>query len=280
MIRGSFFYFAQCQNAIYFFPFFANMPVNIASLNSGSNGNCYYIGNDSDAVLIDAGISCRETERRFIRMGLAISKVKAIFITHEHTDHTRGAEVLSRKYSIPVYITAATYRNSRLKIDHQKLNTFTAGNPVEIGKLSVIPFPKKHDASEPHSFTVFANGITVGVFTDIGVACEHVAHHLSHCHAAFLEANYDVKMLEAGRYPLNLKRRIRGDEGHLSNDQALELFLSHRAPWLKLLVLSHLSAENNHPQLVHELFSRHADGTKIVVASRFEESEVFSIHEQ
>ena len=159
------------------------------------------------------------------------------------------------------------------------MKTFSADNPVHIGALCVNPFPKRHDATEPHSFTVSTNGITAGVFTDIGTACENVVNHLGTCHAAFLEANYDEKMLERGRYPIFLKRRIRGTEGHLSNDQALELFTTHRPSWMQLLVLSHLSAENNHPQLVHELFSRHANGTQIVVASRYEETAVFCISE-
>jgi phosphoribosyl 1,2-cyclic phosphodiesterase len=253
------------------------MPLYLTSLNSGSNGNCYYISNGLEAVLIDAGISCRETVRRMIRLGLSIRIVKAIFITHEHTDHIRGAEVLSRKYGIPVYITGATYRNSRLNLDPQLVKPFTAGTPVHFGNLSVKPFPKWHDASEPHSFTVSSNGITAGVFTDIGTACEHVVHHLSQCHAAFLEANYDEEMLESGPYPLFLKKRIRGMEGHLSNDQALELFTTHRPPWMQLLVLSHLSAKNNNPQLVQEIFNRHANGTKIIVASRYEETEVFCV---
>jgi phosphoribosyl 1,2-cyclic phosphodiesterase len=154
---------------------------------------------------------------------------------------------------------------------------FTAGIPVHVGGLQVNPFPKWHDASEPHSFTVCENGLTAGVFTDIGMACDHVAHHLCQCHAAFLEANYDDGMLERGRYPVYLKRRIRGAEGHLSNDQALDLFTTHRSPWLQLLVLSHLSAENNHPELVREIFTRNANGTRIVVASRHEETEVFCI---
>jgi phosphoribosyl 1,2-cyclic phosphodiesterase len=253
------------------------MPLYITSLNSGSNGNCYYIGNGPESVLIDAGISCRETERRMIRLGLSIRNVKAIFISHEHTDHTRGAEVLSRKFRIPVYITGTTYRNSRLNLDPQLIRHFTAGAPVDIGGLRVNPFVKRHDASEPHSFTINSNGITAGVFTDIGTPCEQVRHHLGLCHAAFLEANYDELMLERGRYPLLLKRRIRGAEGHLSNDQALELFIAHRSAWMQLLVLSHLSAENNHPQLVQELFSRHANDTKIVIASRYEETEVFCV---
>jgi phosphoribosyl 1,2-cyclic phosphodiesterase len=253
------------------------MSLYLASLNSGSNGNCYYISNGLDSVLIDAGISCRETERRMIRLGLPIRSVKAIFISHEHTDHTRGAEVLSRKYGIPVYITGATYHHSRLKLNPEKMNYFTAGTPVHIGGLRVNPFTKWHDASDPHSFTVSADGLTAGIFTDMGIACEQVAYYLSQCHAAFLETNYDEGMLERGRYPLYLKRRIRGAEGHLSNLQALDLFISHRSPRMQLLLLSHLSAENNHPQLVHDLFRQHANGTKIVVASRYEETELFCV---
>jgi len=253
------------------------MPLYLASINSGSNGNCYYIGNETEAVFIDAGISCRETEKRMARLGLSIGNVKAIFITHEHTDHTRGVEVLSRKHGIPVYITAETHRNSNLYLEQNRIQDFKAGNPVRVGNLTVNPFTKWHDASEPHSFTVSSQGLTAGVFTDIGSSCEHVAHHFSQCHAAFLEANYDEGMLENGRYPKALKRRIQGMEGHLSNNQALDLFTSRKSDRMQLLVLSHLSAENNRPLLVQELFSRHAGGTQIFVASRYEETGVFRV---
>jgi phosphoribosyl 1,2-cyclic phosphodiesterase len=162
-----------------------------------------------------------------------------------------------------------------MKLAPHLLRPFAAGIPVVVGGFSVHPFPKWHDAAEPHSFTVSAEGLTAGVFTDIGTACEHVSHHLNCCHAAFLESNYDETMLEKGRYPHFLKQRIRSAEGHLSNDQALDLFTTHRSSFLKLLVLSHLSAENNRPELVNELFSHHANGTRIAVASRHEETEVF-----
>jgi phosphoribosyl 1,2-cyclic phosphodiesterase len=253
------------------------MSLFITSLNSGSNGNCYYIGNGNEAVLIDAGISCRETERRMNRLGLSMRKIRAIFISHEHTDHTRGAEFISRKYRLPVYITAATHHNSRLKLEPHLIRTFASDTPVQIGGLIVNAFPKRHDASEPHSFTVNGSGITIGILTDIGTACGHVVHHLSQCHAAFLEANYDETMLEEGHYPIYLKRRIRSDDGHLSNLQALELFTNHRPSFMSLLVLSHLSAYNNSPRLVLDLFSKYANGTRIAVASRDEETELFSI---
>lgn len=253
------------------------MSLYLSSLNSGSNGNCYYVGNDDDAVLIDAGISCRETERRMARLGLSVRKVRAIFISHEHSDHTRGVEVLSRKFRIPVYITATTYLNSRLRLEPLLMKPFFAHEPVAAGSLTVHPFPKFHDGTDPYSFTVTFNRINAGVFTDIGKACDNLIRHFSQCHAAFLEANYDEEMLLQGRYPLYLKRRIHGDLGHLSNTQALEVFTRYRAPHLKLLMLSHLSAQNNHPQIVADLFTPHANGTHIAVASRYRESDVYHI---
>ena len=264
----------------YYFLIFASMShLYLASLNSGSNGNCYYVGNEQDAVLIDAGISCRETERRMERLGLALTKVRAILISHDHTDHTRGVEVLSRKHRIPVYVTPATHMKSKLILEPSLVQPFTSNEALHFGSLSVNAFPKHHDAADPHSFTVTGKGITVGVFTDIGVACEQLVHHFGRCHAAFLEANYDETMLEQGRYPVFLKRRITGGEGHLSNLQALEVFKSYRAPFLDLLVLSHLSAQNNHPEIVSDLFKPHANGTRIAIASRFKESEIFCIPE-
>ena len=253
------------------------MSLYLASLNSGSNGNCYYVGNENDAIFVDAGISCRETERRMAQLGLDMLTVKGIFISHEHTDHTRGVEVISRKHRIPVYITGATHRNSRLWLDPNLQKTFEPGTPVQAGSLQIDPFPKWHDAAEPHSFTVSADGLTAGVFTDIGISCEYVSEYIGRCHAAFLEANYDDHMLETGPYPAYLKKRIRGAEGHLSNAQALDLFLSRRPPWMQLLILSHLSAENNRPELVRELFERNSNGVRIEIASRYGATGIFRI---
>ena len=252
----------------------------IASLNSGSNGNCYYIGSDNEAVLIDAGISCRETERRMKRLELSIKKVKAIFISHEHSDHINGVSVLSKKYQIPVYITQETLANSRLRIKHHLTYNFSAYIPVQVGSLTITALPTHHDACDPHNFVVSSKSLNVGVFTDIGHACEHVTRQFRQCHAAFLESNYDERMLENGSYSINLKKRIRGGKGHLSNTQALQLFLRHRPPFMSHLLLSHLSAENNSPEIVRELFTKKAGQTEIMVASRFEESAVLQITER
>ncbi|MXV14883.1 MBL fold metallo-hydrolase [Hufsiella ginkgonis] len=253
------------------------MSLFITSLNSGSNGNCYYIGNELDAVLVDAGISCKETEKRMERLGLSMKKVRAIFISHEHSDHIRGLPVLAKKYRLPVYITPGTLQRGGQTLQDELVFAFRAYEPVRIGELLITAFPKFHDASEPHSFVVSSNGITIGVFTDIGAACEHLVLHFKQCHAAFLEANYDEEMLEKGRYPYHLKARIRGGKGHLSNRQALELFLAHKPAHMTHLLLAHLSKDNNCPGLVHELFTRHANGTKITVASRYEETPVLRI---
>jgi phosphoribosyl 1,2-cyclic phosphodiesterase len=253
------------------------MSLYTASLNSGSNGNCYYIGNDTEAVLIDAGISCRETERRMARIGLSMQKVKAIFISHEHTDHIAGVRVLSKKYKLPVYITSGTLLNSRLPLAESLVHSFQAYEPVQIGGLAVTPFPKFHDASEPHSFIVEGGNTTIGVLTDIGSGCEHVTRNFSLCHAVYLEANYDTQMLENGSYPYYLKKRISGGHGHLSNAQALEIFTGHRPEFMSHVFLSHLSRDNNNPELVHELFMKHAGNTHVVVASRYKETEVYLI---
>jgi phosphoribosyl 1,2-cyclic phosphodiesterase len=253
------------------------MSLYITSLNSGSNGNCYYVGNDTEAVLVDAGISCRETEKRMKRLGLAMDKVKAIFISHEHGDHISGLTVLAKKFNLPVYITAPTLTNGRLLLDKTSVRPFTAHDPVTIGSLSVTAFPKMHDASDPHSFIISCGAVTVGVFTDLGVCCEQLVSYFKQCHAAFLEANYDADMLEKGSYPYHLKNRIRGGMGHLSNKQALQLFLEHRPHFMSHLLLSHLSKNNNDPKLVEDMFSKHAGNTKVVVASRYKETEVFHI---
>ncbi len=252
------------------------MAILIASLNSGSNGNCYYVGTKKSAVLIDVGISCRETEKRLKQCGLPVKNIKAIFISHEHGDHIKGVSVFANKYNLPVYITDDTAKNGPHLIKHLSKN-FIAGTAVVIDDISVLPFLKNHDAVHPHSFIITHQQITVGVFTDIGKVCTPLIEHFKQCHAAFLEANYDEAMLENGKYPIHLKNRIRGGLGHLSNRQALQLFTTHRHPFMSHLILSHLSKENNSPQLVEELFAAHAGQTMVIPASRYAASEVYTI---
>jgi phosphoribosyl 1,2-cyclic phosphodiesterase len=253
------------------------MSLFVASLNSGSNGNCYYIGTHDEAVLIDGGISCRETEKRMKRLGLSIKKVKAVIVSHEHGDHIHGITTLSKKYALPVYITPKTYDKGNLKLTEERTFSFNAHEPFQIGALTITAFPKFHDASDAHSFMVSSSTVNVGVFTDIGIACENVIHHFKQCHAAFLEANYDEVMLEKGGYPQALKNRIRGGKGHLSNKQAIQLFTKHRPSFMSHLFLAHLSRNNNSPKIVKDLFFPVANQTEIIIATREKETKLYHI---
>ncbi|TCZ66537.1 MBL fold metallo-hydrolase [Flaviaesturariibacter aridisoli] len=253
------------------------MALRFASLNSGSNGNCYYVGNTHDAVLVDAGISCREIERRCARLGLAMDSIRAIFISHEHSDHIRGLPTLLKKYRIPLYITPSTLRGSGMYLYEELVRDFSGQEEVLIGSLRVRPFSKIHDAADPYSFTISAAGATVGVFTDLGRCCSNLVAHFRQCDAAILESNYDEEMLDKGGYPWYLKQRIRGGQGHISNREALELFRAHRSPQLSHLLLGHLSQNNNDPRLVEALFAPHAGNTQVLVASRHQESPVFEV---
>jgi phosphoribosyl 1,2-cyclic phosphodiesterase len=253
------------------------MGLKICSLNSGSNANCYYVGNDTDAILVDAGLGVRETERRFKKAGLSLETLKAIFISHEHSDHITGLATLSKKYKLPVYISPATFFQTRLTIAPELLRYFTGPGNIIIGSLVVTPFVKSHDAVDPYSFLISGNDVRVGVFTDMGHACDELVEHFRLCHAAFLESNYCDTMLANGPYPAHLKKRIGSNKGHLSNAQALELFLQHRTPQLQHLVLAHLSKNNNRPATVEELFKPHAGTVQISVASRNEAGPVIEV---
>lgn len=260
--------------------FAGDMSMFVCSLNSGSNANCYYLGNEEEAILIDGGLSCRETEKRLKRLGLSIKKVRAIFVSHEHGDHIHGVPSLSRKHGLPVYLTPETLRHGQVRLRDDLTSTLHPYQAVTIGKLVITAFPKLHDASDPVSFLVECASVKVGVFTDIGVPCDHVIRHFRQCHAAFLEANYDEGMLKNGRYPLHLKKRILSDKGHMSNDQAVELFVQHRPSYMSHLFLSHLSRDNNSPDLVKKVFEKIAGTTEIVIASRDRESALYHIRNQ
>lgn len=255
------------------------MSLFVASLNSGSNGNCYYLGNEEEGVLIDVGISCREVEKRLKRLDIPVSRIKAVFITHEHNDHIHGVPAFTKKHKLPVFTTEGTilYGNLGNEIERERINVFRPYQSVKIGKISVTAFPITHDANDPHNFIVASDSVTVGIFTDIGFPCYHVTQHFAQCHAAFLESNYDEHMLEFGSYPFQLKNRIRGGKGHLSNRQALKLFLDHRPAFMTHLFLSHLSQNNNSPDIVEEVFSGIAHSTHIAVMSRDRESSLYLI---
>ncbi|AIM38918.1 beta-lactamase [Sphingobacterium sp. ML3W] len=245
---------------------------------SGSNGNCYYIAKGETAILVDAGINNKHIHLRMFNLGIDPTKIKAVFITHEHTDHIRGLSVFVKKYDIPVYITEGSYEGTRLHLPAHLVHYIDADTVTTVGEMKIYGIPKYHDAKEPCSFLISDGTYNIGVLTDIGRPCKNVQHVIKHSDVLLLESNFDEDMLKNGRYSYFLKNRISSGWGHLSNTVALDLFINHRSPRLKHLMLTHLSGENNTVEIVHDTFRPHCEDIFLSVATRFEETEIFDIH--
>lgn len=251
--------------------------IQFCALASGSNGNCYYVGNETEAVLIDAGISRRQVLKRMKEAKLNMNKVKAVFITHEHSDHIRGFRVVADMHELEAYISKGTLGKTRIDRQPSKVNAFEPGDSIQVGDIVVHSFAKKHDAVDPVSFRVELNGKSVGVMTDIGAACSNVKEHIKQCDAVFLESNYDEDLLRDGPYPAHLKSRVKSDHGHLSNEQALKLVERLNGAPLKTILLSHISADNNRPDIALKAFQNVSDRFDIHATSRYTASEVFTM---
>ncbi|VVB78375.1 Ribonuclease BN [uncultured archaeon] len=224
------------------------------ALASGSSGNCFYVENSGNAVLIDAGISAKQIFERLSSIGKKPENVKAIFITHEHSDHIRGADVFTRKFNVPIFATKKTSESCNLCSDSDMINIIKNDESFSIGGMRVEAFSKSHKASDPVSFNV-SNGKKISIITDVGFACENVIANVSDSDALFLESNYDETMLENGPYPYFLKKWIKSDIGHLSNSQSALCVLENANSKLRYLILSHLSKNNNTPQAALESFN-------------------------
>jgi len=251
--------------------------VELCALASGSNGNCYYIGNEKDAVLVDAGISAKQILIRLNAAGLDASKIRGIFVSHEHSDHIRGVRVLSKRLGIPAWFSKGTFDTIPEAEQPELTNIFIPGKVIKSGSITIHPFLKNHDAAEPCSFRIEHDDWQIGVFTDIGEACTLLKKHLRKCHALFLETNYDEKMLWGGSYPYLLKQRVASSHGHLSNDQAFELIRDHAGPELVHIFLSHLSGENNRPELAVARFESLTDRFNVMLTSRHTFSELYRL---
>jgi phosphoribosyl 1,2-cyclic phosphodiesterase len=218
-------------------------------LASGSGGNACYIETDHSRILIDAGLSCRELVRRLEVLGIKIDCLDAIVITHEHHDHIKGAGPISRRFKTPVYMNDSTRKKVMNGLgDVPGHISFYTGESIKINDIVIDTFTKCHDATDPVGLVISSRGSRLGVITDVGRSTRMIEDRLRGCRALIIEFNHDEAMLEQGPYPLPLKRRIRGPEGHLSNSEAAELLetISHRD--LRHVVLAHLSEKNNLPE--------------------------------
>ena len=202
-------------------------------------------------LLIDAGLSCSECMKRLGSLGVDAGLLDGLLITHEHVDHIRGAGALARRLGIPVYINAGTLRKGMRSLGNLSRPVIVqTGQPLMVRDLLVETFTKCHDAADPMGVVISWQGLRLGVITDLGRSTSVVEARLKGCHALVMEFNHDERMLEEGPYPLELKRRIRGPDGHLSNAQAKELLMALAHEDLSLVVPAHLSETNNSPEEV------------------------------
>ena len=240
-------------------------PVNLqlCSLASGSSGNCYYVGSSDRGVLVDAGISARRIRNTLEEIGPGISGIQGILITHNHIDHIKSLTLLTKKYGIPVYCTEGTWKGimrnrMTLDADPQLYHPIKAGTSFTIGDMQIEAFSVSHDAHEAVGYHFTAFGRKLSIATDLGMIGEQAAHFLRQSDVLVIESNYDENMLLNGHYPDQLKQRVHGSMGHMCNAHTSEFLAGFYHPGISHILLCHLSADNNTPevalQTLHQTF--------------------------
>ena len=251
-------------------------------LASGSSGNAALLATENTRILVDAGLSMRELAKRLAAIGEKLEELDAILITHEHSDHVSGLPVLARskKISPTIYMTRLTGPAIDWgETQPARLDPFQAGSALRIGDIEVQSFGIPHDAIDPVGFAFQAQGVRIGIVTDLGYIPESVKFHLRHTDLLLLEANHDLDMLKVGPYPWSVKQRVMSRVGHLSNlvmsdylQQDLDSSTAH-------LVLGHLSEHNNHPAIVDMMATQALEQrglrTRLSIATQHTPSEVF-----
>lgn len=235
----------------------------VCPLASGSKGNALFVSCCNTSFLIDAGLSGVEVQRRLNDINVDPESLNAIIITHEHTDHVKGAGILSRRFNTPVYMTQKTHGASKNLGKVEDLRFFECGTPFSLDQVLVSPFSISHDAVDPSGFTLEYNGHKIGIATDLGIATSLVKDHLKNCDVLYIESNHDPEMLINGPYPWYLKQRIKSRTGHLSNEDARNLVSELKTDALKHVILAHLSEENNCPKKAFKEVSKSLNGSDI-----------------
>ena len=228
------------------------MELRFSPLFSGSSGNAIYVGCDDANLLVDAGMSGTRVIQELMIVGVDPRRLDAILVTHEHADHIKGIGILSRKFDLPVFATEGTWQGMYSKIGPIAEKNRVIIEPEQdffVGSIDVTPFSTPHDAAQPVGFTFEAFGAKLAIATDLGCIRDGWFNHVLGSDAVLLESNYDPDMLEAGRYPYELKKRIKSRHGHLSNDDAGHAAAELVRNGTHQIILSHLSKENNFPEL-------------------------------
>jgi len=252
----------------------------VVSLQSGSNGNCFFVESGDVSLVFDAGISGKQADERLAAHGRDIRDAQALFISHDHSDHTRGMGVFSRKFGLPIYATRHTMnavRRQRLG-QMNRVRFFAAGDSLSFGDVTVHTVPTPHDSADGVAFIVEDHHSRVGILTDLGHVFEGLKEVLQSLDAVVIESNYDAQMLETGPYSESLKRRISGDGGHLSNEDSAQLIKEAKTSRLKWACLCHLSEENNCPDRARQTHQQIlGNDFEIHVADRYGASGMFEV---
>jgi len=230
--------------------------IKLSVLASGSRGNSIYFATETVRLLIDAGLSGRETERRLATMGVNPRDLHGIIVTHEHLDHVRGLGSLARRYKLPVYLNQLThaYLPETVGTLGEKVE-FATGRSFSVGDITIHPFAISHDAADPVGFVLGNGSVKVGVCTDLGAATNLVHRHLENCSILVLEANHDIEMLKNGPYPWPVKQRIKSRFGHLSNEQSIKVLSRVFSEDLQEVIFAHMSETNNSSEMVLKTFA-------------------------
>lgn len=231
------------------------MGIKFCSLSSGSSGNCQYIETEKARILIDAGFSGKKVEALLGSIDVDPSTIDGILVTHEHIDHTSGVGVLSRRYDIPIYANANTWlgMNPTIKtIKEKNTKIFTTNGNFDIKDIGIHPISVFHDALEPVGYVIFHGKYKLSIITDTGRINDTIRNEIKDSNLYFMESNHDVQMLSQGSYPLHLKKRIMSTHGHLSNDDAGLIMGDVLSGNGEIVLLGHLSQDNNIPELAYE----------------------------
>lgn len=231
------------------------MTIKFCSLVSGSSGNCQYVETENAKLLIDAGLSGIRIQKALESIEVDPKNIDAILVTHEHSDHVKGVGILSRRFNLPIYANNNTWESMKKdmgKINDENIKIFKTGEKFNIEDVVVEPFNIHHDASEPVGYCLYHDKTKISLLTDTGHVDNDIKCKVKNSNLLLLEANHNVQMVETGSYPWSLKRRILGENGHLSNETAGKIIADVYTDDLKIILLAHLSQENNFPELAYE----------------------------
>jgi phosphoribosyl 1,2-cyclic phosphodiesterase len=253
----------------------------VCVLASGSSGNATFVAAGRTRILVDAGLSFRELSRRLAEIGEDLKGLDGVLITHEHSDHVGGLPVLAKRHPVPIYLTHRTAPTIDWNGAVPHVETFQAGSRFSIGDIDVDSFTIPHDAADPVAFAFRAEGVRIGIVTDLGYIPESVKYQLQGTDLLILESNHDLEMLRVGPYPWPVKQRVMGRNGHLSNDDMERFVREDMDSRTATLVLAHLSENNNFPAQVRlvaeQALASRSLSIKLVIAEQRRSTEVFTL---